>query len=80
MRNFYGGTGGLFLVYPVICLVLYILFTSTPSTTEFMGQEVSNGFAHWLANTAYSNLVNAKAVVVCLLASAALFTAMKKSK
>jgi hypothetical protein len=53
-REQFQALGGLALLYPFVCLIMYGLKANTPEKREFLGGEVDmsiqKGFADWLFN------------------------------
>ncbi|MEE4567125.1 hypothetical protein V2U94_05720 [Paenibacillus polymyxa] len=65
--------GALFMVYPIICLVLYIAWINTPEKQEFLGSEFDNSMTKGLMGWIYEHFVSAPTIVICVLASILLF-------
>ncbi|MCM3628782.1 hypothetical protein M3194_15670 [Paenibacillus glycanilyticus] len=73
--NYVSGNGGqkllgfaaLCFVYPIFCLILWILKVSTPAKTTFIdGGEIDNTPSYWIANTAYDHLISPAVLTVSL--------------
>ncbi|WP_156497353.1 hypothetical protein [Paenibacillus jamilae] len=65
--------GALLLVYPFICVVLYIAWAITPNKQEFLGSEFDNSMTKNLMGWIFEHVVSAPIAVVCILASVGLF-------